>query len=164
MSQGYISHLKNGEYEGKESTRRKIADVCGYDGSGPGKNYDDFINLGQSLVLCDGTQKPDRAPVHSDAKIDWRGEVSQPKPEYKPNKSDAAGNKKTETKAKLEPIRQQHVCLIDLFPDQEEAYELNKKLLEIKKHAPERFEDIKDMVEVFHKKLDLKKIAGENSE
>ena len=149
VSQSFISQLVTGKTTAKEATKRSIVAVYQWE-------YEKFLNLGRSLILTEDSKKPDREPVHKDIKTSWQGEAGQTDPDHEPDKS--------KPKNKLEPIRQQHVCLIDLFPDQKEAYELNKKLLEIKKNAPEQFDKIKGIVDVFHKDLDLKKIAGDNSE
>jgi len=154
LSQGYISHLKNGEYEGKESTRRKIAEVCGYDGSGPGKNYDDFIKLGQSMVLIDRAQRTDHKPVHKNTTLSWQEEKNG-KQESSPE---------NETESKIRAIHQEHKNLIDAFLDKTTAYDINKKLLEIERYDPEVFQHVKDYVDLIYSKIDIKKNAGNDSE
>lgn len=48
-SQSFIGKLSRNKCQGKECIRRKIAAVYGYDGSGPGRTYDDFLALGKQL-------------------------------------------------------------------------------------------------------------------
>jgi hypothetical protein len=110
--------------------------------------------------MAANSKRPDQIPVH--------GPVKEPPPTVQNESEPSAANQETPeykpANEKLRPIRQQHVCLIDLFPDQEEAYEINKKLLEIKKADPARWDRVKEYIELQFAQIDAKKIVGENSE
>lgn len=49
VSQSFIGKLSRNECQGKENIRRNIAAIYGYDGSGLGRTYDDFLALGKQL-------------------------------------------------------------------------------------------------------------------
>lgn len=49
-TQGYIGKISRGERSGTENVRRRIAAIYGYDGTGPGCMYDDFIALGRQIL------------------------------------------------------------------------------------------------------------------
>jgi phage repressor protein C with HTH and peptisase S24 domain len=71
-SQGYVGKIERGENYGKEEIRRAIAALFGYDGSEPGKTYDDFLSLGRSIAFVDESKRQDRKPVHKTFQISGR--------------------------------------------------------------------------------------------
>ena len=56
-SQSFIGKLSRGEMQGRESTRREIAAVYGYDGSESGRMYDDFLRFGEKLHKISASNK-----------------------------------------------------------------------------------------------------------
>lgn len=146
ITQGYVGKIYRGEKKGTEEVRRRIAALFGFDGSKPGKTYDDFLNIGRNSILIEESKRPDRKPVHSDTQTVWSSE---------PTNNEAL---------KIKPIQQDHKCLIDAFLDQKTAYDINKKLLDLEKHDPEKYKAIKSYIDYLHDQLGAKKIAGENSE
>jgi len=177
ISQGYVAKIYGGKKKGSEEVRRKIAALFDFDGSEPGRTYDDFIKVGHSALMVENSKKPDRKPLHKNTKLSWQEEKNG-KGESVPDKPSTFGymlssnldneNQESgpdnETEAKIRAIHQEYKNLIEAFLDQATAYDLNKKLLEIERYDPEIFQHIKDYVDLIYSKLNLKKNAGNDSE
>lgn len=57
VRQPFISSLQKGKVTARESTKRKIAAVYGYDGCSYGKMYDDFLMVGKRLLVTCSPQE-----------------------------------------------------------------------------------------------------------
>ncbi|MCF8094439.1 MAG: helix-turn-helix domain-containing protein [Desulfobacteraceae bacterium] len=57
LSQSFIGQISRGGKRGSESNRRKIAAIYGFDGTAPGKTYDDFLSLGKRLLNPDNNEE-----------------------------------------------------------------------------------------------------------
>lgn len=59
VSRQYISRLASERAFGTEITRRKLAAICGFDGSTDGKGYEDFLSFGEQVLTVTETLEDD---------------------------------------------------------------------------------------------------------
>ena len=153
-SQSYIGQLSRGEKGGSEFTRRKIAAIYGYDGSEPGRSYDDFIKLGHSILFVNKSKEPGKKPVHSSTKVSWKEETAAQEPEKTAEQA--------AQQTRLHIITTELKKLVDSFHNKELAYEIIKYLFEIEKQAPEKLDTIKEMIAGVYNSISRKKTALNN--
>lgn len=146
-TQSYVGKLARGESYGTEEVRRKISAVYGYDGKTQGKSYDDFISIGQNILI--------EKEKKSKNGLDRVNEFITP-----------YGSDKNLEKIKntyLMVLIKQHQGIVEKFKDKETAYEINRLLLEIESTSPEEFEKIfnyiKMIYEFISKKEEIKTIT-----
>ena len=147
-SQSYIGQLARGERAGTEETRRKIAEIYGYNKDEAGKTYDDFLKIGQKIISDRQSPQCQNYGEHI-----LTSSVKEGKKEYRCKNST---NDLLE-KARLTVITTEHKNIIDSFQNKEIAYEINKKLLEIEKAAPDKLETIRAMIDGVYNTISRKK-------
>lgn len=188
-SQSYIGKMARGERSGKETDRRKIAALYGYDGTGPGRTYDDFLEFGRRVRTQYQTFEQGSTP----------DTVNQKPPNYtgrrktRPKSETAdpprqmigyfigSGGCDTDDGMSDEPLenadpepenggnnihvlRQQHQNIVQAFADPRAGLEINQALIEIERLDKEEFDRIRDYVQWVRDRVRAKKIADQNSE
>lgn len=154
VGQSYISQLKDGYFEGKEERRRKIAALFGYDGSQAGKTYDDFLQLGHSIMFVEQSKRPDREAIHSSVEMKWEKELLPEETENSPPTSHMQNNN---------VIDLAHQDIIRKFKNKKLACEINEMIVEIEASDPEMLFEIKGYLKALRnesRKRKQKKIPG----
>lgn len=99
-----------------------------------GISYEDMLALGRELINQNDSEKI-KDPEEDSEKI---GEDNKPKPTV---------------------VHIDHMKIVEQFQDKKTAYDINRKLLEIEREAPELYKEIKNFIDYNHQKIDRKKTA-----
>lgn len=143
ISAPYLTQILKQQRRAGFETQVAIANALEWD-------YYKFLEYGRSLILTENSTKSDREHVYSGTDLNWQGEARHAEPKDKPKKPKV--------------LEIEHKCLVEMFIDKPTAKEINKKLLDLEKHDPELYRDAKRYIDYLHAQVDIKKIAGENSE
>jgi transcriptional regulator with XRE-family HTH domain len=148
LSQAQISKVATGTSATTEEKRRKIAALYGYDGSAPGRMYDDFLKIGSKIIHAKENDSLGTIFVDIDEFNDYeRGE----------------NNEVNLQETILKIIALQHKNLIDNFDNKQLAYEINRMLIEIEKRDPDAFKRLEKIVSLFYEEI-MKKDPGSSNE